>query len=299
MEDLKKCPLCGGERVGEVFEQRDLLVSLKFFAVWGCGECGLFFTNPRPADHEISQYYQSPEYISHNDKRGGVLSLAYRIVRWAMIRYKIKIIQKALGDRFKPRTLDYGCGTGEFLSVAAKMGWGVSGIEPNAIARNAAQSKGLPVSSNIMELDPLVGHQQFDVITMWHVLEHIHEPQKIISTLKGILAENGIIVVAVPEHKSYDAHYYRERWAAWDVPRHIFHYDSKSMGAMMKEQGLGLLSIHPLLFDAFYISIESEGKPMGFLKIARAIAIGLISNLFAAVGKHPFSSQIYIFKKIS
>ncbi len=297
MKTLRDCPLCGSNNFNIYGRFKDYLISKEEFSVVKCPECGFLFTNPRPEIEFLGDYYQSDEYISHTDSRESVFDHIYHWVRKFMIKRKLSFIDSHLKNNVKRRILmDYGCGTGEFLMQARKSGYEVYGIEPNMDARDRAISKGIIVEKGL-------GIRQnnnidFQVITLWHVLEHIPEPKKIIHELAEILEKDGLIVVAVPEYLSYDSKYYKEQWVAWDVPRHLNHFNKDTLCNIFYAYGFRLEKIYPLIFDSFYVSLLTEkNRDGGFAGIIKAAFVGIISNMSAIFGYTPYSSQVYIFRK--
>lgn len=298
MEKITECLLCKGKHLSNLLVSKDYLVSKKDFTVVKCNSCGFVFTNPRPVTSELGNYYQSEDYISHHDQGSAFMDKVYRTVRHYMLHRKVSIISRNL--RKKPvgaRLLDYGCATGEFLLRAKEKGMTTFGYEPDDSARDKARKKGVTVVDKPEELSDNESLGLFDVVSMWHVLEHIPDLHKVKLLLDKIIAQNGLLVVAVPEYKSYDARFYKENWAAWDLPRHLNHFDADTLQQLLGES-FNLEKVYPLVFDSFYVSLLSEkNKQSGFPGIIRAIGVGLWSNFLSFAGKHPWSSQIYVFRK--
>jgi len=260
-------------------------------------DCGLLYTNPRPKPESIQSYYESSDYLSHNNEPENLFSRCYRAIRRIMLSYKAGVLKKYINANGLPvRLLDYGCGTGEFLLKIKELKYDVVGFEPNENASEQVKKKGLPVIENDKDFDKH-DDNSFDIITLWHVLEHIHDIKSRIKLFSRILHNNGLLVIAIPENKSFDAAYYKSDWAGWDLPRHLFHFDEPTLKRLVGSNEFTLLGKHPLLFDSFYISLLSERFRNSRLGILRAIAIGFISNLHGLFGKYPYSSQIYVFRK--
>lgn len=295
LERLSKCPLCKSGHFLNNSEVVDFAVSKESFILCKCSNCQLLFTNPRPTPEKIGPYYNFPEYFSHEDKAKNLTQWIYQQVRNYSISKKVKFIRSL---KKKGKLLDYGCGTGEFLNAAQKRGWKVSGIEPSEKARNLANQKlNDKIKENITDLNR---DSSFDVITLFHVLEHIHELRKTTKKLLNNLKSTGYLIIAVPNHESWDGKKYGKYWAGWDVPRHLYHFNSASMEKFREEFDLELKEVKPMKFDSFYVSLLSEGyadKYSGIVgKYWRAFFNGLKSNRSA---KNPgeYSSNIYIFKK--
>ncbi|GAB4015745.1 class I SAM-dependent methyltransferase [Spirosoma koreense] len=257
-----------------------------------CQQCGFRLTNPRPDANSIGQYYQSEQYISHNDESKGLVNTAYKLVRNYTLRSKLGLINEL--NKGKGRILDVGSGTGAFLEVCKKGGWEVMGMEPDNDARAIAQSKlGIELKPN---LSAVARSHAYDIITLWHVLEHIPDLNESITQLNKLLASKGHLLIAVPNSNSYDARYFKQYWAAYDVPRHLYHFTPTTVEPLFKKHGFALMQKRPMVFDAFYIAMLSTRYQTGKTDYVKSVQIGLTSNNEA---KHTgdSSSLIYIFKK--
>ncbi len=296
IERLTKCPLCKSGLFLNKQEIKDYAVSKENFILCKCSKCSLLFTNPRPDSDSIAPYYDFPEYFSHEDKAKNLTQLIYQKVRNYSVKKKVKLIS-VLHE--KGRLLDYGCGTGALLSEAKNQGWKVSGIEPNSKARTQANLK---LKGKVKEtLDDLPKDKNFDIITLFHVLEHIHDMKKTVKSLVKSLKSSGYILFAVPNPESFDANKYGIFWAGWDVPRHLYHFNSKTMENFSELFDLSLVDIRPMKFDSYYVSLLSEGylEPNQNLisKYFKAFFSGRKSNLEAKNNPGNHSSNLYIFKK--
>ena len=297
METLNNCPVCKQSKLKEFVACTDYTVSRETFKVVQCEACGFRFTNPRPDENEIGKYYQAEDYISHSDTSKGIVNKLYQIVRNYTIGKKVDLINRLTVNR-KPKTgnlLDIGCGTAEFLHACKENGWNVTGIEPSEVARkNAKEKYGLSLYPTLSELPPLGGGGA-SVITLWHVLEHVHQLDKTIEQINKLLLDEGVLIIAVPNCNSWDAKKYGAQWAAWDVPRHLYHFTQKDIEILFKRFGFKLSEVLPMKFDSFYVSLLSEKYRTGKSNLISGFFSGLISNLYA--GKNGYSSQIYILKK--
>ncbi len=297
MDVIYNCPVCNSKEQSRFGQSTDYLVSNKIFTLVQCSDCHFVFTSPRPTIKDLPSYYKSDNYISHTDSRKGFIESIYGIVKRHMLSRKALIIRKITNNK-RFRILDYGCATGDLLLYLQNKGGICLGYEPDESARNKAKKKGISVLARDSEL--LSDHYQnkFDVVTLWHVLEHIPDIQNKLILLSGLLNENGAIIVAVPEYKSYDAQFYGFNWAAWDLPRHLNHFESKTIIMLMEKSGFIFEKKYPLIFDSFYVSMLSEkNKKNGFTGFFRALLIGVFSNLKAFRCSRPYSSQIYVFRK--
>ena len=290
MEFVKSCPLCTSPSFKDFLTGRDYFLSGETFQICKCTTCGFLFTNPRPDKTEIVKYYESAEYLSHHAARNGIFAALYRRVRKNNIRKKYRLVKKY---SFGNNILDLGCGTGEFIAYCSKMGLQSSGIEPNEKARSFgihSLKQDIHPESYLEEI-PV---DRFDIITLWHVLEHVHELNERISRLKEILKPGGILVIAVPNCDSWDAKKYKEYWAAYDLPRHLFHFSKETLKILVEKNRFNLIGIIPMKFDAYYISLLSEKYKSGKQNILTATFNGIRSNIFAKKNHNNYSSIIFI-----
>jgi 2-polyprenyl-3-methyl-5-hydroxy-6-metoxy-1,4-benzoquinol methylase len=294
MEYLKNCPLCNNASFKNFISCIDHTVSRETFNIVECASCRFRFTNPRPDENEIGKYYQSDDYISHSGRSKGIIGFLYKIVRKVTMRNKLKLIQSISpsSDLPAPNLLDIGCGTGEFLGICKKAGYHVLGIEPSERARGWAKAN---FSIEVMgeEYIQVIDNQSIDIVTMWHVLEHVHQLNKRVGELYKLLKTDGVLVVAVPNCTSYDAGLYKKYWAAYDVPRHLYHFTPSDINRLFQKHQFTVSKILPMKFDAYYVSMLSEKYKHGSL--IRGIWNGLRSN-FRASGQ-TWSGQVYIIRK--
>ncbi|MDA9356885.1 class I SAM-dependent methyltransferase [Flavobacteriaceae bacterium] len=276
---------------------KDFLKTGRSFDIVKNLKTGILETHPRPSLDELPQYYESENYISHNQNSSGFLAFCYRRIRSISTKRKINICLntiESLKSKTKVRVLDVGCGTGHFLVKCREKGWSVKGIENNVNAINSSPKElAQDIVKNFKALKPLT--EKFDIITMWHSLEHLHMLESVIIDMKKLLTYNGTILVACPNHRSFDAGFYKENWAAYDLPRHLWHFDKTSIKNLFLNYKLELTKALPMYWDSFYISILSEkiiNKNPSYFK---GVLVGLISNLRALSSKE-YSSLIYVFK---
>lgn len=296
LENLNTCPVCSGQIFTPFVACKDYTVSRGTFEIVSCGACSFVATSPRPTEADAYKYYQSEDYISHSNTRKGLINKVYAWVR----NFSIKKKEALLKEYTKGRTiLDHGCGTGEFLNYCKQQGWNATGLEPGDDARKLAiNNYGL----NVVEEKAIntLPEKHYDTITLWHVLEHVYPLNERIAKLKNLLKDDGVLIVAVPNHNAAEEKKYKQYWAAYDVPRHIWHFDKTSMRSLMKNNGMEVVAVKPMVFDAYYISMISEGYKNGKGGLAAMLNgfwTGFISNNHAR-GTGEYSSLIYVIKKL-
>jgi len=292
-EKVLTCPICKSNEFTNAIICQDTLVSQESFVLTDCKTCGLRITNPRPIQAAISKYYQSPDYNPHTQSAKTFIGFLYRVARKLNLRLKYKIIIK---HQSSGSILDFGSGTGEFLSYMKSKGWVVMGIESNTDSLAYAKEK---YSLNVYEdLTHIPDNQTFNVISLWHVLEHIRDINSVITELSTRLTKNGTLLIAVPNYNSFDAQHYKEHWAGYDVPRHLFHFNQVTMKKLLKVNHLSLVKVIPMKLDSYYVSILSErnkkNTATGFFK---GLLTGYRSNQNASKNKNEYSSLLYVIKK--
>ncbi|RYY69929.1 MAG: class I SAM-dependent methyltransferase [Chitinophagaceae bacterium] len=290
------CPVCREKNITDKFVVKDYTVSGEEYMLQQCNGCSFVFTQDIPSQDEIGAYYASQNYISHSNTQKGLVNNLYHRVRKITLAGKLKMVNSETGLA-KGSLLDVGCGTGAFLNEMKTSGWSVTGLEPDETARkNAQELFGIhpEPSHQLFELQPA----SFDAITMWHVMEHVHQLHEYTAQLKTLLKPGGKLVIAVPNYTSHDAAHYQRFWAAYDVPRHLYHFSPQSMRALLDQHGLSVLKTKPMWFDSFYVSMLSEQyKNDGKGNIIGAFFTGLVSNIKALFNKERCSSIIYIIGK--
>ncbi|RXK87184.1 class I SAM-dependent methyltransferase [Filimonas effusa] len=286
------CPACKSGDIFPVLKAKDYTVSKETFDIWECKSCTLRFTQEVPVAEAIGKYYQSEAYVSHSDTKKGLINRLYHLVRSYTLQSKRKLVSRLSGIR-SGNLLDVGAGTGAFAATMQQAGWQVTGLEPDDTARNnALRQHGLALQSldNLYQLPA----QQFDVITMWHVLEHVHDLHGYLSTYRNVIKPGGTLLIAVPNYTSRDAQEYGEYWAAYDVPRHLYHFSPKSMGMLLEQHGFEVTKHQPMWFDSFYVSMLSEQYRSGKQRLLPAFFSGWHSNRKASAHPEKCSSVIYI-----
>lgn len=287
------CPVCDSV-IGEiVFRCIDHSVTGAVFDIIRCKSCDYAQTFPLPNESEIEKYYETDSYISHSETRNGIVNKLYLLIRWFNVKAKFKIVKHVAGNR--NNLLDVGCGTGFFLAYCKKHSWNITGIEKSAVARKKAEER---INAPVYDSISTVTEKKFDVITLWHVFEHLFDINKSFEQLKSMLTPNGFIVFALPNKCSMDAGIYGSNWAAFDVPRHLSHFSPMSVKLLAEKHGMVVKKIIPMKFDAYYVSILSErirGKKE-ISSLLRGIYTGLRSNI-AAKRTGDYSSLIYIVER--
>lgn len=266
---------------------KDHSVSKETFSVIYNKKYDCLETIPKPQN--ISEYYQNERYISHTDGNKGIFEKLYQLVKKYTLKQKLKLIEKYHPN--KGSILDIGAGTGDFLRTAHENNWQITGFEPEQKATQIALKKGIYIENSLDKITSI-----YNVITMWHVLEHIPDLENQILFLKKHICNEGTIIIAVPNYKSKDAQIYKEYWAGYDVPRHLWHFSQQSIQKLFSENGFRIIDTKPMYFDAFYISLLSEKYKTGKMNYIKGFINGFYSNICAIKTKE-YSSLIYIIKK--
>ena len=290
---IDTCPVCGNSERDLYLFTKDFFLTKENFEIVKCTNCSFIFTNPIPKIEHLAEYYNSPDYNSHSLKTNNAEARIYQVLRKINLSDKYKIVKKYQNAG---HILDVGCGTGELLKYFKDRGWHAEGIEPADVARNFAIKKyhlDIYPENKLAEFKK----EKFDIISMWHVLEHVYDLNMRLEQLKRILKSNGHLIIAVPNIESFDAAYYGKYWAALDVPRHLYHFSKQTLTKLIEKHSFELVSVFPMKFDAFYVSLLSE-KYMrkGLAVYVRAFLNGFKSNRMA-VRTGNFSSMIFVVKQ--
>jgi len=286
------CPVCKSSSFTPFITCKDYTLSQESFNIVSCSTCNFKFTNPIPELSELGKYYKSEDYISHSNTKKGLISQLYHMVRSYTLRGKLKLVSKYVA---KGAILDYGSGTGMFLNECDKHGWRTYGMEPDAGARAIANAYALKVKESKAELIKSFPEARFNAITLWHVLEHVTDLDDTLKFFKERLSTEGVLIIAVPNYTSFDAKHYKEFWAAYDVPRHLYHFDKNSVSQLLNNFDFELVETKAMKFDSFYVSMLSEKYMTGKINYLSAFFNGLRSNLKAKTSAN-YSSVIYVFK---
>ena len=299
MIEIQSCPVCNGQAFDPIATCIDHSISREKFSIIRCTECELLITSPRPAKDQMDKYYASQAYTSHISTAKNMMDKMYLFVRGFTLKWKLSLVETKTIPSTSRRLLDFGCGTGEFLKTAKLHGWQTTGMEPSPLARQQSDPAiSLDVKASLQEI--IKDDKKFDVITLWHVLEHVEDLNTTLQDLSRLLAQNGTIFIAVPNHNSWDGKHYHQNWAGYDVPRHLWHFSMKNMKHLMEKHSLSVAKIIPMRLDAFYISLLSEkyGNNGSFSVpgMIKALLNALKSNRYAKKNME-YSSLIYVVKK--
>jgi 2-polyprenyl-3-methyl-5-hydroxy-6-metoxy-1,4-benzoquinol methylase len=289
------CPVCGSAELKNVLSAKDHTVSGEAFPIAECNGCSLRFTQDVPDTAGILPYYKSEDYISHTDTSKGLVNRLYQLVRKKTLRKKRKLVENTTGIK-AGQLLDVGSGTGAFVNEMKQKGWQVTGLEPDEGARTVAKKLYNAELEDINRFYQLPANS-YDAITLWHVLEHVHELSAYVEQLKALLKEKGRLFIAVPNYTSKDAAIYKECWAAYDVPRHLYHFSPQSMKSLMEKHGLKLIGYKPMWYDSFYISMLSSKYKNGKTSLVVSFFNGFRSNLKTMGDVKKCSSVIYVIGK--
>jgi 2-polyprenyl-3-methyl-5-hydroxy-6-metoxy-1,4-benzoquinol methylase len=291
---IKNCPACGSSKYVKALTATDYLVSNESFEIMECADCSLRFTSPIPNNNEIGNYYKSDDYISHTGRDNSIINKIYRIVRYFTLRSKKKKVIKFSQNK-SGSILDIGCGTGNFLKIMKQSGWKINGVEVNDTARGIAKNNTGSVILNQIEF--FESKQKYDVITFWHSLEHLYDLKRYLNKISISLNANGIVMIAVPNYQSFDADYFMQDWAAYDVPRHLYHFSFDAIVKLLEKFKFKLLQSVQLPFDSSYISLLSEMSVRKKQNIVKAFLVGLKSYFVGRRDTKRGSSILYVFKK--
>ncbi len=295
MVHIDSCPVCGSANLKIDFSCNDYYASNETFELYRCADCSFLFTQDFPNEDNIGKYYETEKYISHSNNNKGLVNKLYHIVRKNMMKKKALIVNSHTTSSSR-WLLDIGCGIGHFLSYMSANNWSVKGVEKNKEAREFAKNN-YGILTDSPETLNKYEELTFGVITLWHSLEHLENLNETLKKINKLLVENGTVFIAVPNSNSADAKYYKEKWAAYDVPRHLWHFSPDTMKIITKNNGFGIEKIHPMPFDAFYVSILSERYKDNKWAFIKGMLVGLRCYIKSIKDIKKSSSIIYVLKK--
>jgi SAM-dependent methyltransferase len=290
------CPVCKSAATKQVLTCTDYTVSKQPFNIWECSTCTLRFTYPAPDEKAILPYYQSDAYISHSDSSKGLINKLYKGARSYTLKWKLQLVKNKARLQ-TGRLLDIGAGTGAFVNTMAEAGWNGVGLEPDAGARKLAKKNygiTLQPSENLF----LLPEQSFDVVTMWHVLEHVHRLHEYVDQIRKLLKSGGVALIAVPNYTSKDAQHYGKFWAAYDVPRHLYHFSPAAMRKLAELHRMDVRETTPMRLDAYYIAMLSEKYKAGKGNLLKAVWSGFNANMEGGEDKEKYSSLVYVIQSL-
>ncbi len=294
MKEITTCPICNSSEKTTFLKSRNFRINEVVFDIEECSKCEFRYTSPLPSVDEIGEYYATDNYVSHTGTKKGLVNKLFHTARFFTLRSKFNLIKRVSNGK---KHLDIGAGNGVFLEFVKEKGWDVSGIELDDQSRSAIENRlGINIAKTVYDNQEI---EKYDVITMWHVLEHVYDLKKDIETIKQKLKSDGALIVAVPNCDSYDAKKYEKYWAAYDLPIHLYHFRPKNIQDLFAQFDMEVKEIQPMKFDSYYISLVSEkyknGGKNSLGVLFRGFYNGLISNLKAK--SDSYSSQIYIIRK--
>jgi 2-polyprenyl-3-methyl-5-hydroxy-6-metoxy-1,4-benzoquinol methylase len=270
------------------FKAKDHLVSKEIFEIkWN--EKGNYAETSLPKGIVLSRYYETEVYNSHKTETKTILDLLYKTVQKSMLFYKEGFVR----PQIKGNVLDMGGGVGVFAAYLAHRKFETTVVEPSKKGHEACTKKGLNTYLSVADLPKT---KRYSAITMWHVLEHLTSPEKILQELHTLMEADALLIVAVPNFNSHDARYYASEWAALDVPRHLWHFTHKGLMDLVEPLGFVFKAQKPLWVDVFYISYLSEKNRNKKLSFLRGLLVGIICT-FRALFDGEHSSNIYVFEK--
>ncbi|MFT6872102.1 MAG: 2-polyprenyl-3-methyl-5-hydroxy-6-metoxy-1,4-benzoquinol methylase [Roseivirga sp.] len=291
-EEIIRCPVCNSDKLEPHSNVVDHFGHKDLFSLSICRTCETLITNPRPTEKESITYYISNSYASHGDSQGYIFDKVYQTIQTINFSRKRAVLEKYTLNK---NHLDYGCGTGSFITYLQNKGWAATGVEPDDKARSIAIERNQ--GGNIYpSLDQLDKHLRFSSISLFHVLEHVHQLRETMHIIISLLDKNGTLILALPNYNSLDSHYYKGYWAGLDVPRHLYHFSQKSIEQLAKSFGLNIVATHPMTFDSYYVSLLSEEYKNGSKNYLNAFMHGYKSNQ-AAKKTNEYSSLIYVLSK--
>ena len=271
MKNVKKCILCGSVN-------RTVLYSRNEWKVYKCVECNLGFLDPQPDNEEVASLYQQEYFQNHynNELIPGSPEMKERLLQE---KHRLRFFHKF---KKKGMILDIGCGRGYFLLACRKQGYKVEGIDISADVANYVSSN-LKITVHVGEVrNVTLPERTFDIITLWHSLEHTADPNVYIQNARKWLKDDGILVVDVPNYEGHDAKMNWQNWSNWDLPYHFYHFTEDSLTCLLHKHGFAVISKKNYLSEYVKQKLQDAFLPSF---IARIIAKFYSGHSIAVIAK--------------
>ena len=291
---INRCPVCGHSSFKHFLNVPDWLVSKEVFELQQCEQCQFVFTANAPLEKDAGPYYNSEEYVEHSDTSSGLIYSVYHVARRAMLHYKyIKIKRLHAGKKL----LDVGSGSGYFLNFMKKKGYNVTGVEISKKAVALCKKNfGIKAHSPSEFLEEKLD-TDYDIISLWHVFEHVYSYDAYFELFSKSLNNNGYLILALPNCDSQDARMNKSYWGAYDTPRHIWHFTSKTIELFAMGRGFKMIKKHRMPLDPFFNVMVSDSYKDKFTFLPLTLLKGLYSYIISLLNIEKSSSIIYIFQK--
>jgi len=283
------CIICNSTINSPYIEVLDRF-SCKSFQIVKC-ECGFKFLSPRPKFSGITYYYENDDYDPHRLENKSIFHTVYGWVQKIALRWKFKHISKFIRSG---NLLDIGGGGGRFCSYFKSKGWRVSLQDNSSKARFLAQEADIETYTLLSEIQS----QQFDLITMWHSLEHIHAIDALFQNVNRLTSDDGFLVVAVPNINAPERKFLGKDWAPWDAPRHLYHFNYAQLSKLLRKYGWKIEFSMPMIQDTPYNILLSLNikSPLELIWGGFVLLYSLIKITIGGVNSS--SSLMVICKKI-
>ena len=277
--ELINCPVCDSNDSSLYIKLKDRFkTNNETFSLVQC-KCAFVYLSPRPNENTISKFYKNNDYSPHAET-----SLFYKIAQKISFRWKLKIISKYSINYNKPFILDYGSGKGEFADYLIKKSFDIDKYDPIFTDK-----------STKMYSDSNQINKQYNIITLWHSLEHVHRLNQTLDKIYQLLSDKGVLLIAVPNINASEKQYFRDKWVAYDAPRHLYHFSSETMLKFLNKHGLEMIELKPIYQDTFYNTYLSLSSKYFLIKLIKTCYISIISFLkILFSNKQKSSSLLYI-----
>jgi 2-polyprenyl-3-methyl-5-hydroxy-6-metoxy-1,4-benzoquinol methylase len=289
------CPICESKHIEFHQKIKDFTVSEETYDLYKCSDCGFIFTQDAPDAAHIGPYYKSDDYVSHSNTNKGLFFKVYHKVREIMLARKHKEIVANSSIKAGAKILDIGAGRGYFLNHMQEHKYVCTGIEQDPDVRQAAIDQ---FNLNVLPPEELykLEDKQFDVITLWHVLEHIHDYRGYLDKIKKLLKPDGLLVVALPNPSCSDQYIYKDYWSGWDVPIHLWHFTPQNAKDLMAQYQFKMIDKRKLPFDPFYLSILASKERKDSFPTITGFVNGFKAYLMSLNNIDNSTSLTYYFK---